>query len=66
MADIDVMIRISSVCATLNGTTASLREGKYIKVHDLFYGAMLPSGNDAAYLIAEVFGLLLFYETVKP
>lgn len=27
---------------------------------------MLPSGNDAAYLLAEVFGLLLFYESVKP
>ena len=27
---------------------------------------MLPSGNDAAYLIAEVFGLLLFYENIKP
>ena len=27
---------------------------------------MLPSGNDAAMLIAEVFGLLLFYDSVKP
>lgn len=27
---------------------------------------MLPSGNDAAYLIAEIFGLLLFYESMKP
>jgi hypothetical protein len=27
---------------------------------------MLPSGNDAAYLLAEIFGLLLFYESMKP
>lgn len=27
---------------------------------------MLPSGNDAALLLAEIFGLLLFYESVKP
>lgn len=52
--------------AAQNGTTAELKEGKYIQLFDLFYGAMLPSGNDAALLLAEVFGLLLFYETVKP
>jgi D-alanyl-D-alanine carboxypeptidase (penicillin-binding protein 5/6) len=60
------MIRISSMSAAQNGTTAELKEGKYIQLFDLFYGAMLPSGNDAALLLAEVFGLLLFYETVKP
>lgn len=27
---------------------------------------MLPSGNDAAFLLSEVFGLLLFYERMKP
>lgn len=60
------MIRMSATSAALNGTTAELKEGKYIKLYDLFYGAMLPSGNDAALLLAEVFGLLLFYESVKP
>ena len=39
---------------------------KFIRLYDLFYGIMLPSGNDAAFLLAEVFGLLLFYESVKP
>jgi serine-type D-Ala-D-Ala carboxypeptidase (penicillin-binding protein 5/6) len=60
------MIRISPNSSSLAGTTAELKEGKYIKLFDLFYGAMLPSGNDAAFLLAEVFGLLLFYESVKP
>jgi len=27
-------------------------------LHDLFYGMMLPSGNDAAYLVAQVGGSL--------
>ena len=60
------MIRISPNSSALAGTTAELKEGKYIRLFDLFYGAMLPSGNDAAFLLAEVFGLLLFYESVKP
>lgn len=55
------MVRISKNAAQLNGTSAKLKEGCFIKLYDLLYGSMLPSGNDAAYLIAEVFGLLLFY-----
>ena len=27
---------------------------------------MLPSGNDAAWLLAQAFGLLIFYEKFKP
>ena len=27
---------------------------------------MLPSGNDAAYLLSQIMGLLLFYERMKP
>jgi len=34
------------------GTTANLKVGDRIKVWDLFYGMMLPSGNDAAWAIA--------------
>ena len=50
----------------LNGTSAQLKFGKWLKLEDLLYGAMLPSGNDAAYLLSEVLGLLLFYERMKP
>lgn len=31
----------------------------FVSILDLFYGLMLPSGNDAAYVLAENFGLLL-------
>ena len=65
-ADLEIMVRVSSNSAGHNGTSAELKIGKYVRIYDLFYGAMLPSGNDAAYLLAEVFGLLLFYESVKP
>ena len=60
------MIKISPSAASQTGTTAELKENKYLCLYDLFFGAMLPSGNDAALLLAEVFGLLLFYESVKP
>ena len=62
----DIAIRISRSSAILNGTTAQLKHGKWLRLEDLLYGAMLPSGNDAAYLLAEVLGLLLFYERMKP
>ena len=55
------MIKISPSAASQTGTTAELKENKYLCLYDLFFGAMLPSGNDAALLLAEVFGLLLFY-----
>ena len=44
------------------GTTAALNENSWILLDDLFYAAMLPSGNDAAYLLAEIFGFFLFAE----
>ena len=43
------------------GTTAELRENNWIRVEDLLYGVMLPSGNDAAHCLAEYLGYLLKY-----
>lgn len=45
----------------MTGTSANLPYGKWIRLIDLLYALMLPSGNDAAYLLAEAFGLLMFY-----
>ena len=64
--DKELLVRVSKNCTSLNGTSAKLPDGAYVKLSDLLYGTMLPSGNDAAYLLAEVFGLLLFYENIKP
>lgn len=41
------------------GTTAELKPRVWVGLWDLLYGAMLPSGNDAACLLSEVLGFLL-------
>lgn len=41
------------------GTTAGLKYKTWVKFKDLFYGAMLPSGNDAAYLLSEMVGYFI-------
>lgn len=56
--------RLVTVTATrnataLNGTSAELKRGAAYSLYDLLFAMMLPSGNDAAYLIAEVGGVLV-------
>ena len=36
-----------------NSSVAGYREGEYVKVIDLLYGLIVPSGNDAANVLAE-------------
>lgn len=52
-------IKITKEAADMIGTSASLRSGNWICLGDLLYGTMLPSGNDAAYSLAEYIGYLL-------
>ena len=59
MFNIDLMVRVTGTASDLIGTSAMLRKGTWIKIYDLLYGAMLPSGNDAAYSLAEYVGYLL-------
>jgi hypothetical protein len=40
------------------GTSADLKYKTWIKFVDLLYGTMLPSGNDAAFLLSEIIGYL--------
>ena len=49
-------VRISAKAAGMIGTSAGLKEGEVISVFDLLHGLMLPSGNDAAWALAEHFG----------
>ena len=51
--------RISRKASRVPGTTAHLREGDILTIDQLLYGMMLPSGNDAAYALAEFFGKVL-------
>jgi len=58
--DPNTTITTVSRCASrTNGTSACLREGDQLSLNQLFYGLMLPSGNDAAYCLAEYFGQYL-------
>jgi hypothetical protein len=50
-------VRVSTAAASVKGGThAALRSGDNMLIHDLLYAMMLPSGNDAATALAEVFG----------
>lgn len=62
--DLDIHIRVSRTAAGMNGTTGNLKENYYMKLIDILFAMMLPSGNDAAYLLAENFGLLLYCDRV--
>lgn len=52
-------IKVTRAAALTTGTTANLRVGDYLTVTQLLYAMMLPSGNDAAFCLAEHFGELL-------
>lgn len=41
------------------GTTAELRPGIELSLEDLYFGMMLPSGNDAAHQVAQIGGSIL-------
>lgn len=40
----------------MTGTSAFLRKRDTLKLHQLFYAMLLPSGNDAALVLADYFG----------
>jgi len=50
------ILTVSRNASRMIGTSACLREGDQLSLETLFYGMMLPSGNDAAFCIAEYFG----------
>ena len=57
--DWNTKVEVSKASSSKKGTSAQLKEGDVLKLHDLFFGLMLPSGNDAAWALAEFFGSLV-------
>ena len=53
------IVTVSYEASDMSGTSARLKEGDELRLLDLLYGLMLPSGNDAGYLIAEYLGEVL-------
>ena len=52
-------LEVSDFAAAQIGTSANLLSGSLVRLKDLWRGLMLPSGNDAAVVLAENFGLLV-------
>lgn len=50
--------RVSKWASEICGTSAYVKESLRFSVFDLLHGLMLPSGNDAALVLAEHFGRL--------
>ena len=46
------------------GTSAGLRAGDVVTLKDLLYGLLLPSGNDAAEVLARYIGSVIKTEQV--
>ena len=53
-------ITVCGVGSNIRGTTAKLKKGDILTAEELLYGCLLPSGNDAAFVLAKHFGRLLF------
>ena len=52
-------IAVSKIYTKVNGTKANLKSGDVLTLEQLYYGMMLPSGNDAALVIANYFGSVI-------
>ena len=55
----DTWCTVSQRAAKVGGTSAQLKAGDKLTLIDLLHGLLLPSGNDAATVLAETVGLLL-------
>lgn len=49
-------ILIPGYCTHILGTTARLKKKDTLTLEQLFYAMLLPSGNDAALVLADYFG----------
>ena len=56
--------KVTPWSASMNGTTAHLAVNAWISIEDLLYGLMLPSGNDAAMVLAENLGAILYFDKI--
>lgn len=54
--DLDRELTCSATAAAEEGSSFYLTKGEKLTYRDAIYGAMLPSGNDAAMLLAETIG----------
>lgn len=53
---LDEVVTFSEHAAKTPGSSSKVRAGERLTVRELLYGLLLPSGNDAAVVVAEHFG----------
>jgi D-alanyl-D-alanine carboxypeptidase len=61
----NVYLRVSKKAAYMCGTTAFLRQDQRINIYDCLCALLLPSGNDAAIVLATAFGKWLYFANDK-
>lgn len=61
----DEIVEVSVSAASISGTKAGLSAKDNLKIIDLLYALMLPSGNDAALALAEAIGSSCFGKEVE-
>jgi D-alanyl-D-alanine carboxypeptidase len=66
LAELSNKVQVSSKSEGISGTSADLKSGDQLSIFDLLFALMLPSGNDAAWTLAEHFGRLLYPSSSKP
>lgn len=54
-----LQISIPKICTHIQGTSANLKKNDSLSLEQLFYAMLLPSGNDAALVIADYFGSVI-------
>lgn len=54
--------KVTEWATQTNGTSANLAENCWMSIQDLIYGMMLPSGNDAASVLAENLGAVIYFD----
>lgn len=64
--DLGVRVTIGAESAGITGSSAYLKKGQTLTLHDLLLCAMLPSGNDAADAIARYVGKVIDPNTTDP
>ena len=63
---LDTLVKVSYRASKVTGTSAGLQLGERLSIRALLHGLMLPSGNDAAWVLAEFFGMKISPSSVKP
>ncbi len=61
----NVYLRVSKKAAYMCGTTAFLKIDQRINIYDCLHAMLLPSGNDAAIVLATAFGKFLYFANEK-